>query len=273
MKNLIKIALLVGLLLPSFVLANFDRNLAYGLRNDRDVSELQEFLTSEGLYSGPVSGNFYSLTLRAVKAFQVREGIAPASGYFGPLTRAKANNLLDIDTIEVTDVTPLPDPTQSQISTLQTQILLLTNQIDEMKKTPTPTPAPAPAPAPVPLAEPILGVATPVRTLDAVVTVFDPLNLDVKKVYAGETLQLKLAAASFAPTYRIDGVKQRYFKMSLKQDGVLVSSLNANCTERVAESIEDCTYGAIGLQFQTAGEHTATIEVDGIIKTYNFTVE
>ncbi|TSC59316.1 MAG: hypothetical protein G01um1014107_363, partial [Parcubacteria group bacterium Gr01-1014_107] len=81
-------------LAPVFVFASFDNNLGYGSIG-QGVTELQEFLLAQGVYDGPVTGNFYSLTLGGVKAFQVREGISPVSGFFGPLTRARANGLLE----------------------------------------------------------------------------------------------------------------------------------------------------------------------------------
>lgn len=68
----------------------FSKDLYFGMQNDSEVTKLQEFLTSEGVYSGPITGNFFSLTLKAVKNYQTQEGISPAAGYFGPVSRAKA---------------------------------------------------------------------------------------------------------------------------------------------------------------------------------------
>jgi peptidoglycan hydrolase-like protein with peptidoglycan-binding domain len=79
--------------LPVSVLGSFDRDLSYGARGT-DVSDLQKFLTDRGIYRGPVTGNFYNLTKAAVIEFQEKEGITPPAGYFGPLTRKKANSLL-----------------------------------------------------------------------------------------------------------------------------------------------------------------------------------
>jgi hypothetical protein len=73
--------------------ANFSNNLYYGLTNNTDVSALQEFLTTQNDYSGPISGNFFSLTLAGVKKFQAANNL-PQSGYFGVLSRGVANNLL-----------------------------------------------------------------------------------------------------------------------------------------------------------------------------------
>lgn len=72
----------------------FDQDLFYGLRAQEEVKEMQEFLADKGFYSGPITGNFFSLTLSAVKKFQAAHTISPASGYFGKKTRAKANDLL-----------------------------------------------------------------------------------------------------------------------------------------------------------------------------------
>src|SRR5579872_1101987 len=70
-------------------------NLYYGLQNNSQVTQLQEFLITQNLYAGPITGNFYFLTLGAVKAFQNQQGITPAAGYFGPVTMAAANKIAD----------------------------------------------------------------------------------------------------------------------------------------------------------------------------------
>jgi len=97
-KQFYKVLLCAALTLfvmPFFVSASFDKDLYYGMANDPKVSELQEFLVAEGVYpEAIITGNFYSLTLKAVKAFQAREEIEPVAGYFGPKTRAKANKIL-----------------------------------------------------------------------------------------------------------------------------------------------------------------------------------
>jgi len=77
----------------------FTRNLSYGTTGN-DVQELQQFLISEN--SGPAARklkahgttrNFGILTLNALKEFKKAAGIKPASGYFGPITRAYVNAL------------------------------------------------------------------------------------------------------------------------------------------------------------------------------------
>ena len=81
---------------PLISQASFDTNFKYGSRDER-IKEIQEFLTDQGLYSGPITGNYYSLTRKAVIAFQARENISPAYGFWGSLTRAKANSIKDLD--------------------------------------------------------------------------------------------------------------------------------------------------------------------------------
>lgn len=93
MKKALFASLFLAFLLPISVDAAFTRNLSYGASGN-DVKELQEFLTDEGVYSGPISGNFYALTRKGVVAFQNKYQITPKSGFFGPVTRTKANALL-----------------------------------------------------------------------------------------------------------------------------------------------------------------------------------
>jgi peptidoglycan hydrolase-like protein with peptidoglycan-binding domain len=85
---------------------SFDENLYFGLTNNSDVSCLQQFLrTQEGIYpEGLVTGNFYTLTQQAVIRFQekYREdvlepyGLEKGTGFVGPSTREKLNELLGI---------------------------------------------------------------------------------------------------------------------------------------------------------------------------------
>jgi peptidoglycan hydrolase-like protein with peptidoglycan-binding domain len=85
----------LALLLPSIAFgAVFNRNISYGTTGT-DVSQLQQFLTDEGLYSAPITATFGSLTRRALLNFQKEEGIVPAYGNFGTLTRIDANTILD----------------------------------------------------------------------------------------------------------------------------------------------------------------------------------
>lgn len=84
------------ILLPQIVLAQvFTRDLYFGLRNDSDVARLQDFLREQNFFSYPVStGNFFTVTLESVKKFQRAQKVKPPMGYFGPLSRVKANAIL-----------------------------------------------------------------------------------------------------------------------------------------------------------------------------------
>jgi peptidoglycan hydrolase-like protein with peptidoglycan-binding domain len=67
----------------------FNSNLRQGASSD-DVKELQQRLTDEGVYTGPITGFFGPLTLKAVKDYQALKGL-PQTGYVGPMTREALN--------------------------------------------------------------------------------------------------------------------------------------------------------------------------------------
>ena len=82
-----------------------ENNLYYGMVNNSEVKCLQQFLKSQGpeIYpEGLVTGNFLSLTKKAVIRFQEKYaseilapwGITRGTGYVGSTTRAKINELL-----------------------------------------------------------------------------------------------------------------------------------------------------------------------------------
>jgi len=79
---------------------NFYRNLGYGDRGD-DIKALQIALQKEGIYKGPVTSYFGSLTLTAVMSFQVKYaedilgpwGLIKGTGFVGGTTRVKLNKL------------------------------------------------------------------------------------------------------------------------------------------------------------------------------------
>ena len=92
MKRLVLLATL--LLTPSIALgATLNQNIWMGASGP-GVSVLQQFLTDQGLYSGPISGRFGPLTKKAVTTFQTSEGITPVTGYVGPVTRVVINKIL-----------------------------------------------------------------------------------------------------------------------------------------------------------------------------------
>ena len=150
MKNSTKFLLLIGLLFTPLLVSakTFDNNLYFGITNNPDVQMLQEFLTDQGVYSGPITGNFFSLTLAGVKNYQSQNNITPVAGFFGSITRAKANDILSVQTqnsdaqaIAETGTTvpsviqnSQTDNSQSLIQTLQTQILALQQQLIQMQQ-------------------------------------------------------------------------------------------------------------------------------------------
>src|SRR3989344_6718220 len=86
---------LMCLFLPIFVgAAAFESVLYVGISNGPEVQKLQEFLQGQGVYSGPVTGNFLNFTRDGVINFQIREKIEPPLGYFGPKTRARPNEIM-----------------------------------------------------------------------------------------------------------------------------------------------------------------------------------
>ena len=68
---------------------NFTEFLSVGSQ-DAQVTALQERLTSDGLYSGPITGFYGTLTQTAVEKFQSAHNI-DTYGYVGPSTRAALN--------------------------------------------------------------------------------------------------------------------------------------------------------------------------------------
>jgi len=76
---------------------NFTRSLTVGSRGE-DVKCLQQYLNANGFTiassgsgsSGNETTYFGSLTRSAVARWQAANGISPAAGYFGPISRAKA---------------------------------------------------------------------------------------------------------------------------------------------------------------------------------------
>lgn len=100
----------------------FTRSLSVGTKGD-DVTCLQTYLASTGhfTYTG-AKGYFGGITRSAVAAWQAANGVSPAVGYFGTLSRGKYSTL----------VAMAPTPTPTPIPT----------------GTPTPTTSGSPAPVP-----------------------------------------------------------------------------------------------------------------------------
>jgi len=184
MKKLILGFILLFAVLPIVTLAaGFERDLYYGIYNDADVTRLQEFLLDQKVYDGPVTGNFFSLTIGGVKRFQEKEGIAPPAGYFGPKTRARANEILTMRAAETPSASPPASVSEqvvlllAKIKELQDQIKTLSAATSSLPVSPivvTPEPLSPSSPPVSPTSAPVLEVsgsgdqqfpATPVASL------------------------------------------------------------------------------------------------------------
>jgi len=110
----------------------FATPLKFGSENS-DVTELQNRLTAEGVYSGPVTGYFGPLTLAAVKKYQEKEGIATAGqlgyGNVGPMTRAKLNSSVSTSVSTPVVTAPATQMSSSQVEAIQTQLQALQAQL------------------------------------------------------------------------------------------------------------------------------------------------
>ena len=93
----------------------FTRDLFFGLSNDTDVRYLQQFLTDEGHYNFEITGNFFNITLEAVRKFQEQHAISPVFGYFGARTRAETNMILAGREPGFTDNVIVSDAEQAQL--------------------------------------------------------------------------------------------------------------------------------------------------------------
>jgi peptidoglycan hydrolase-like protein with peptidoglycan-binding domain len=67
----------------------FSVHLEYGMTS-KAVTELQKRLTAKGVYTGPITGYYGSLTTTAVKLFQKKNNLEQL-GSVGPGTRAALN--------------------------------------------------------------------------------------------------------------------------------------------------------------------------------------
>lgn len=141
MKKILMGLVLGSVLVPSLAFASFDVNLKYGSKGDA-VRELQDFLIEQGNMVGSSTGNFYSVTLGAVKAFQMANNL-PSTGFFGPMSRNRANQLLALsDSAEQAETGTVAPPvvqvpnvsdtlTQQQLANLNAQVNALNLQLQQ----------------------------------------------------------------------------------------------------------------------------------------------
>src|SRR3990167_8023067 len=97
---------------PAAGKCSFTRSLTVGSRGD-DVTCLQDYLTGTGhfTYSGGSTGYFGGVTKAAVAAWQAANGVAPAAGYFGPISQAKYDSMV----VGGPAPTPTPGPTPGPV--------------------------------------------------------------------------------------------------------------------------------------------------------------
>ncbi|MDQ5889999.1 MAG: hypothetical protein QG609_492, partial [Patescibacteria group bacterium] len=126
---------------------NFSRNLDLGVDGE-DVRCLQKYLNASGFTiaesgvgsPGGETTLFRDLTKKAVAKWQAANGLSPASGYFGPLSRSKYDQITSGITNAITKVeNPVAaDALQKQLAELQAKALSM-NSNSNSTATPTPT--------------------------------------------------------------------------------------------------------------------------------------
>ncbi len=135
----------VNIYAQSVTVTQFNNNLYWNISSaySSDVKMLQQFLTNQGLYTGPINGSYLTQTYNAVVQFQTKQGINPATGYFGPETRAMANQIISTtsntpqtsssvttsNTAPSLVSSPTPTVTTQQVTTNTTQTVTNTNNV------------------------------------------------------------------------------------------------------------------------------------------------
>lgn len=89
----------------------FTRSMGVGTQGD-DVSQLQLYLASQGIYSGPRTGYFGPLTQQAVKTWQAQQNIAQ-TGVVGVLSRAAFAQTCSLPPVMNTGTTSVATTTAS----------------------------------------------------------------------------------------------------------------------------------------------------------------
>ncbi len=90
---------------PGYCISLMDKDLRFGQVSNKDmkarITVLQLFLERENLFGSNTLGTFGPVTLAAVKKFQAEHGL-PATGFVGPMTRAKIIEIAGCDKIPPT---------------------------------------------------------------------------------------------------------------------------------------------------------------------------
>lgn len=176
-------------LFPASALAAFERDLYFGLRGDAEVAKMQEFLRGQDVYDGPATGNFFTQTLKGVKRFQEREGISPSAGYFGPLTRAKANALFPTLKTKEESIAEL----KALIKNLQEQLLAMQAKLAEEQKS---EPEPVSALTPV---QNSIATATPDKLPEETPAVLAPVPAKTNKLLVSNSATSTFPAVTVNP--------------------------------------------------------------------------
>lgn len=108
----------------------FNSNLAIG-SSGNDVTELQNRLTTEGVYTGPITGYFGPLTMAGVKAFQLKYGIEQV-GIVGPATRARLNQ--GSGTVLGAQTSMTMEQMKALLSQLQAQVAALLLKLNSLSR-------------------------------------------------------------------------------------------------------------------------------------------
>lgn len=290
---MIKKIFILGLFfLPCVAFASFDFNLQYGSTGN-DVTELQEFLTTQGNYSGPITGNFYSLTRQGLISFQLANNISPSAGYFGPITRAKVNSILANqetasnaqavqETGSVTTPTKKDSATslQEQINTLLAQIQMINSQLQTQTtiqqqtqntlqqtqqniqqiqqnttQVATPTPSPNPSPTPTPTIVKDISITAEQSTYQ--LTGWGNA-IQVKALYTEDGKAKPIAMLISGP----DGSVSEYYV----EDGMMcLKTVGRNC-------VVNDFYGRFYYVPKTLGTHTIMASANGVSKSLDIQV-
>jgi peptidoglycan hydrolase-like protein with peptidoglycan-binding domain len=294
---------------PLLATASIDANLKYGARGS-EVIELQEFLIAKGFLSGPASGNFFSLTRKAVIAYQQSVGL-PASGFVGPMTRNAINQeLAAADTTsasaEVAETGSTTQPTNnSQVEVLKQQVALLmeqlkaqttlqTSMLQQQQQTQTTlqqtqqsiqqiqqntTPPPPPPVAPATKKEIVFSAQALDPTKYAEVQVNDGDTVYKNPVVSSPTFPDGVAQVDIEATYLIDGVPQKtyagqwsYEPWDFNITGLPGTTFSVNCPQSGRISGNVCTM-PMGGPLSITGKYTFTATVSGISKSFTINVQ
>ncbi|MDE2001729.1 MAG: peptidoglycan-binding protein [Patescibacteria group bacterium] len=227
--------------MTAFAAGNFNTDLSRGSRG-ADVTDLQNFLTDQGAYSGPATGYFGPLTEAAVKKFQSDNDIAPAAGYFGPLTRALANDRLSKAASAVA-ATQAPTSVADQIKSLQDMIAQLLAQVAALQSA-----APATTTQPTAPATTTPEVATTTPVLPSTFT--SPMT--ITSTYPSLTLS------------RYTGVTLNEYKLSSTDERVAITKLRLTNDG----TLQDAFFGSVSLVDVSTGVVLASVNApnDGVIE-------